>query len=107
MVIYTLSTPLQVGTMQKPVTVKALQVTAVWWSSTPALAPLGTQELKVTLTGDSGWQETIGYRDATVGPFWTSSVTVNAQSLADVVATAVLNKLIADKKIPAGTIDIA
>lgn len=105
MVTYTLTTPVSAGTISKPVTIKSLQVTSIWWTSTPVLAPIGAQEMKITLTDPaSGWQEIVAYKDATVAPMWTASVTATAESLADVVATAVLNKLIADKKLPSGTI---
>jgi hypothetical protein len=104
MVTYELTAPFSTGTMQNPVTINSLQVTSVSWSSTPALAPLGAQELDITLTDPvSGWQETITYQDTTVGPFWSAAL-VPQDTLADTVAYAVLTKLQADGKIPTGTI---
>jgi hypothetical protein len=94
---FQLATPLTVGTVSKPITVSSLQITTVYYSTTPELAPLGTGELDITLTDPvSGWQETVSYQDASVLTLW--------QSIGDGVAQALFAKLIADGKLPAGTV---
>jgi hypothetical protein len=108
MVTYTLATPVSVGTIGASVTISSLQVTSVWMSTTPALAPIGTAELDVTLTDPvSGFQETVVYQDATVLTFLAEAPTApTGTALRDVVALAALAKLQADGKIPAGTTSI-
>jgi hypothetical protein len=103
---YTLTTPVTVGTMSSPISVAALQITGVAYSSTPALAQIGTGTLQVTLTDpESGWQEQINYADATVLTLWASAQSAAAGTeLGDIVAQAVFAKLIADGKLPAGTV---
>src|ERR1700731_692302 len=109
MVTYTFATPVAVGGLGNPITIRALQVTNIWMSTTPALAPIGTAELDVTLTDPvSGFQETISYQDATVLTFLAEVPTApTGTALQDVVAVAALAKLQADGKIPAGTASIS
>lgn len=107
MVTFQLSTPVAVGPLSASVTVSALRVTAVSFSTTPALAPLGTAELSVTLTDPvSGWQEMIQYRDATVLTFFAQSAPTptTGQTVEDVMSQLVFAKLVADGKLPAGSI---
>jgi uncharacterized protein YfaP (DUF2135 family) len=106
---FTLTTPVAVGSLANLVTISALRITSITFTSTPALAPIGTGELDVTLTDPvSGWQETISYQDATVLTFWASVVSIaSSQSIGDTVARAVFAKLIADGKLPAGTVATA
>jgi hypothetical protein len=98
MVTFTLDTPFQTGTFDKPVAVSRLLLTGIKYSSTPELGAIGTSTLDVTLTDpDSRQQFKFSYQDATAPDVW-----------ADVSATfasAVFNKLIADGKLPAGSID--
>lgn len=109
MVAYTLTTPVTVGGLSSPVAISSLNVTSVWMSTTPALAPSGTAELDVTLTDPvSGYQQTITYQDATVLSFLAAASTAPAgTALQDIVAVAALTKLQADGKLPAGTISIS
>ena len=107
MVTYTLTTPVNVGTLTQPVAVSSLKVTGVGFSTTPALAPLGTAELSITLTDPvSGWQEMIDYKDASVLTFFAQVAPTppTGATYEDVMAAAVLTKLIADGKLPAGTL---
>lgn len=106
MTTYTLTTPLTVGTLGSQSTVSSLQITVLEYSSTPALAPLGTAELSVTLTDpNSGWQERVLYQDASVFALWQSAQSpAPGTQLGDILAAAVFAKLIADGKLPAGTI---
>lgn len=90
--------------MSSPVTVASLQVSGITVTTTPALAPIGTGLLTITLKDPvSGWLETIQYQDSSVLDFWTTA-SPGGSTFADVVAIAALNKLVADGKLPAGTI---
>jgi hypothetical protein len=94
---YTLTTPISLGSITSPIRVTSLQLTTVNYSSTPALAPIGTGTLSLTLTDPaSGYQEQIDYQDADVLAMWAS--------IGDTIANAVFAKLIADGKLPAGTV---
>ena len=106
-VLFTLATPVNVGSLTQPVVVSTLKVTGVWFSTTPALAPLGAAELDITLTDPvSGWQETLEYIDASVPVFFAQAAPVPPQgsTYEDIMAAAVFSKLIADGKLPAGTL---
>jgi hypothetical protein len=104
---YTFTTPLQIATgLSTSLTIKSVQVTAMNYNQTPNLAQLGTGLLDITLTDpDTGWQETISYRDASVLTFWQSAVTpVQGDTFEDLAAIALFDKLVADNKLPAGTV---
>lgn len=97
MTTYTLTTPITLGTLANPVTVSSLELTTLQYTSTPALAPIGTGTLAVTLTDPkTGAQESIAYQDASVLALW--------QTIGDTIAQAIFAKLIADGKLPAGTL---
>lgn len=107
MVTYTLTTPVNVGTLTTPVNVSALKVTGIIFSTTPALAPIGTGELTITLTDPvSGWQETITYKDASVPAFFaqTAPAPPANSTVEDVMSQLIFAKLVADGKLPAGTV---
>jgi hypothetical protein len=106
-VIFTLATPVNVGSLTEPVNVASLKITSVAFSTTPALAPIDTAELTITLTDPvSGWQETVDYRDASVLEFFAMPAPMppNGATYEDIMAGAVFQKLIADGKLPAGTL---
>ena len=106
-VVFTLTTPVNVGTLTQPVVVSSLTVTGVWFSTTPALGPIGAAELSVTLTDPaSGWQETVDYCDSSVPTFFAQAAPTppSGATYEDVIAAAVFSKLIADSKLPAGTL---
>jgi hypothetical protein len=109
MITFTLTAPVTLGSMSSPITVASLQLTSVAYSSTPPLAQIGTGTLSVTLTDPvSGYQETINYSDASALALWSAAAAVPAgQSLGDTIAQAVFAKLIADGKLPAGTLSTA
>ena len=107
MVLFVLTHPQNVGTLAAPINVASLRVTALTFSMTPALAPLGTGQLSVTLTDPaSGWQETIDYQDASVRAFFaqTAPIPPSPITVEDVMAQLVFAKLIADGKLPAGSL---
>ena len=107
MTTYKLTNPVSVGTLNAPVTVAALAVTSVWFSTTPQLAPLGTAELQITLTDPvSGWQEVVTYQDASVLEFFSQLAPTppTGATYADVLAASVFAKLVADGKLPAGAV---
>ena len=96
---FTLTTPLTVASSLggASITVTSLQITSLWYTSTPGVAPLGTGELEITLTDPAtGWQETISYQDVSDLTLW--------QAIGDNMAQALFTKLIADGKLPDGTV---
>lgn len=106
MVTYTLTNPINVGSMSSPVTISSLQVTGVNYSSTPSLAPIGAGQLAITLLDPvSRWLETIAYKDASALSFWqTASSLASGSTLDDIVSFAAFTKLMTDGKLPPGTI---
>lgn len=113
MVTFTLTTPGNVGTLTKPIAVSSLNVTAVSFATVPspgqAPMPLGTGLLTVTLTDPvSGWQVTFSYQDATVLSFFAQAAPAppSGATAQDVMAQLVFTKLIADGKLPAGTVTV-
>jgi hypothetical protein len=110
MITFQLNTPVNVGTLTAPVNVARLRVTGVAFSTTPALAPLGTAELLVTLTDtDSPWQEVIRYADSSVLDFFATLAPVPppGATYEDIMSVAVLQKLIADGRLPVGTLVVS
>jgi hypothetical protein len=94
---FTLESPVNIGTLAKPVSVSALQVTSLAIATRPAIAAIGTGTLAITLTDpSSGAQELVEYSDATVLELWAA--------IGDAVSQAVFAKLQADGKLPAGTV---
>lgn len=105
--VFTLTTPVTVGDLSNPRIVTALAITSIWFTTTPDLAPGGTGELDITLTETTnGWQETITYRDASVLAFFGQPAPTlpSGATYEDVMAGAVFSKLIADGKLPPGTV---
>ncbi len=105
MVTYKLTTPVTVGSLGSPITVKALQVTGINSCLTPPLAQAGTGILAITVTETTnGWQQTFNYRDTSVPALWNAAQSPAANTkLGDIVAQAIFAKLLADGKLPAGT----
>jgi hypothetical protein len=105
--VFTLTAPVTVGDLSNPRTVTALAITSIWFTTTPDLAPGGTGELDITLTETTnGWQETITYRDASVLAFFGQPAPTlpSGATYEDVMSGAVFAKLIADGKLPPGTV---
>ena len=107
MTTFMLAVPAQVGNLGSPVTVAALRITSIWFTTTPALAPIGTGELDITLTETtSGWQETVSYKDASVLAFFAQAAPPPPAGVTveDVMCQLLFAKLIADGKLPPGTV---
>lgn len=97
MTTFTLTAPVTLGSLANPINISSLRVTGINLSTTPELAQLGTGTLTLTLTDPaSGAQEQFTYQDASVLDLW--------QTIGDDVSKAVFAKLIADNKLPAGTL---
>ena len=110
MVTFKLDTAVNVGTLTAPVNVTELAVTGVTFSTTPALAQVGTGELAVTLTDTmNGWQETVKYADKSVLDFFgqAAPAPANGATVQDVMAQLTLSKLLADGKLPTGAITVS
>lgn len=106
MITFKLTTPVNVGTLTTPISVSSLAVTGVTFSTTPALAQVGTAELAVTLTDTvSGWQETVRYLDASVVTFFSQPAPTPpaGATMQDVMAAAIFGKLLADGALGAGS----
>ncbi len=108
MTTYTLSTPTTVGGIGSQITVSSFQLTSISYSSTPELAPISTGTLTITLTDpSSGYQETINYQDASVLVLWSQALSPAANTqLGDIIAGAVFAKLVADGKLPPGSLNV-
>lgn len=107
MLTFVLTTPANAGSIIKPVTVSSLAVTGAVLNTTPPLAQIGTAQLEVTLTDTvSGWQETISYMDSSVPTFFAQAAPTppSGTSLQDIMSELLFNKMIADGKLPAGTL---
>jgi len=100
MLTYTLTTPITVGTIAKPVKISSLQLTGFACTTTPPLAPIGAAAMSVTLTDPAtGAQETISLQAASVFALW--------QSVEDAISNAVFAVLLAAGKLPAGALSSA
>jgi hypothetical protein len=104
MVTYTLNESINVGGFT-PLMVSALTIASFWYSATPQLAPIGAQELSITVQDvNSGWQTTFDYVETSVATFWTG-LEANGD-LQDAINTALFQKLAMDNKLPAGAIAV-
>jgi len=107
MQLYTLTTPLTVisNSVSAPaVKVTALEITGIQMNKRPALAPIGSGDLTVTLTDPtSGFQETI---KTAFNPdaFWASITVADGQTIEDAVQTALFSVLTTNKLLPDGTL---
>jgi hypothetical protein len=107
MTTFTLKTPATLGTLAAPVTVKALQITSIRFTTTPGLAQVGSGELDITLTETTnGWQNAVSYQDTSVLAFFAQAApaTPAGATVEDVMCGLIFAKLIADGKLPAGTL---
>jgi hypothetical protein len=102
--IFTLATPMQVGLTDDRI-VRALVISSIWFSNTPQLGAAGTGELEITLTETTnGYQTTITYGDASVIEFFNQAAPAAGATVQDVMSGLLFNKLIADGKLPPGTL---
>jgi hypothetical protein len=104
---YTLTTPVTLGALANPITVAALAITSIRFTSTPALAPGGTGELDITVTETTnGWQETVSYKDASVLSFFAQAAPApqTGATVEDIMCGLLFAKLIADGQLPPGVV---
>jgi hypothetical protein len=109
MVTYTFTTAQTVGELGAQKTITHVRLASVYYSNTPDAAPTGSEELEVRLKDpDSGYLFQTNYLDATVATFWAAATTLaSTGTLGDTVAAAIFAKLVADSKLPAGTLTVA
>lgn len=106
MVTFTLTTPVQAG-LNDSRTVASLQLTGIAFTSTPDLAQTGTGQMTIALTEPAnGFQMAVPYKDASVLAFFaqTAPTPASGATVQDVMSQLVFAKLIADGKLPAGSI---
>ncbi len=92
--IYTLTTPQTVGDLSKPILIDKLQLYSISLTAGDARPTLSIVLIHVA----SGYQVNVVYSDATVMTFW------NAINAGNALTQAAFQKLIADGKLPAGTL---
>lgn len=91
---YTLATPVTVGDFLNPVVVDKLQLYSISLTAGDAKPTLSVVLIHVA----SGYQINLVYTDATVMTFW------NAINAGNALTRAAFQKLVADGKLPAGTL---
>lgn len=95
---YTLTNPVTVGDLSNPITVDKLEVASFSMNFEPTLSDNGTAVLSVVLVHRaSGYTMNIVYRDASALSFW--------QNHSATLETDIFAKLVADSKLPAGTVN--
>jgi len=106
MVTFTLATPTTTGELGSQKTVTSLQIAAFGINFKPEVAALGEAEMHVAVTDPkSGYLQRFQYKDKTIPAFWASTPNVPAGlNLGDALSEGIFQKLLADGKIPAGTI---
>lgn len=94
---YTLTNPITVGDLSNLVTIDKLEVASFSMNFEPCLSDNGTAVLSVVLVHRaSGYKMNVVYQDASALTFWQQhSATLESDAFA---------KLIADGKLPAGTV---
>ncbi|HZP31888.1 MAG TPA: hypothetical protein VFB23_00900 [Candidatus Acidoferrales bacterium] len=101
---FTLTTPQNVGDLNNPILIDVLAVTAISFNFDPALTGSSTPQMIVSIVLKhlpSGWSHNIVYKgnaDGAAALAWFNS------NFAQNLVTAVLNRLVADGKLPPGTI---
>ena len=108
MQLYTLTTPLTIAPnsiSSPPVTVSALKITAVTFNILPAIAPLGTGTLSITLADSAtGYQLQPVSFNFNPDAFWGGVTVASGQAVRDAVEAAVFALLTANKLLPAGAL---
>ncbi len=101
---FKLTTPVQLGDLGNPITVDALEVTAISFQFDPLFTGAKVPQMIASIMlrhPASGWSHNVVYKgdaDGAAALAWFDS------TFALNLVTAVLNKLIADGKLPAGTL---
>lgn len=98
--VYKLTPPMHVGDLVGGITVDQLQLVSVSINFDTVYASKGNAILSVILLHpSSGWKHNIVYQDASALTFWNSTMDANSAC-----SNAIFQKLIADGKLPAGTL---
>src|SRR6266404_1211523 len=94
---YTLATPVNVGGFDNPLQIDSFEVHSISLTFDPQ-SPV----LSVVLEHKaSGWKHNVVYRDSTAVEFWARTM----EQQLDAVCRALVEKLAADARLPAGTLD--
>jgi hypothetical protein len=94
---FALATPLTIGDLQHQITIDKLEIASVSLNFEPMYSDKGVAVLSVVLVHrPSGHKVNIVYEDASALTFW--------QTHEAGLATAIFEKLIADGKLPAGSL---
>jgi hypothetical protein len=97
---FTLSTPIQVGDLTNPILIDKLELSSVSFNFEPERSSQGTAILSVVLVHrPSGYKHNVVYDDSSALEFWK-----HIEQEEEVISKEVLGKLIADGKLPAGTL---
>ncbi len=101
---FKLTTPMIVGDLANRITIDQLQVTAISFQFDPSLTGAAVPQMIVSIVlkhPASGWSHNVVYKgdvDGAAALAWFNS------AFAQQLVTAVLNKLIADGKLPPGAL---
>jgi len=109
MVTFTLTTPMQASFSDARM-VRSLRLTGFAFTSVPDLAPTGSGQMSIVLTEpDSGVQVPVSYKDASVLSFFSQPAPTPqpGNTVEDITAQLVFAKLMADGKLPPGTVATA
>ena len=101
---FKLTTPMRVGDLATGIMISTLVVTAISFQFDPLLTGAATSQMIISVVLKdpvSGWSHNVVYKGDVDGANALAWFNAN-QALA--LVTAVLNKLIADGKLPAGTL---
>jgi hypothetical protein len=97
--VYKLAMPMTVGDLANRISIDQLELVSISLNFEPfytgQATPIAILSI-VLLHRASGWKETITYQDGSALAFWTAH--------APVLEAAILAKLMADAKLPAGTV---
>lgn len=101
---FTLATPMMVGDLANRISIDVLQVSAISFQFDPALAGASVPQMIVSIVlkhPASGWPHNVVYKgdvDGSAALAWFNS------NFALQLVTAVLNRMVADGKLPMGVV---
>lgn len=95
--IYTLTTPITVGDFSNSITIKSLKLTSISLNFEDAYSKQGTAILSICLVDpDTGYPVNVVYQDP--------SALTTAQTIEGQIGEELFQKMIADSKLPPGTL---